>query len=112
MGEKVSISHALTAAAGAEGDVVLYTVPAARVFTNKLTMIFFPIGDYGELEISFYYGNEKVMPKTGVYTGDGNIIDDDTDAKWYSGSEIRLHYKNNNSTETRVAYIYMRGELT
>jgi len=109
--EKFSKPYKLTASAGAEGDVTLYTVPAARKFKTRSVYISFPVGTYFELEISILRGIKQIAPGEGVYVGDAQVIEDKFIEDMSSGERVILHYKNTNSTQQREAFIIVRGEL-
>jgi len=109
MPKKVSIPYHLSASGGAEADVTLYTVPDGYQLKIKEWNIFFPAGVYGELEIYFKHGNMKVAPSTGVYKGDNLLMPDDLEATYESGAKVVMHYKNTNATETRDAFILLKG---
>jgi len=108
---KISIVHHLVASPGAEGFVDVYTVDPARKLTTVKTQVGFPIGVYGELLLALYYGEMKVIPKGGYWTGDGLLLVDETRRKWHGGDKVRLYYKNENATETREAFILILAEL-
>ena len=111
MGEKVTIPYHLVASAGSEGYIDLYEVTSARKLKITRIITYFPAGNYGELEIAYFVGLEQIHPKTGTLTGDQVVWDDEVDVEVPSGSTIKLYYKNNNSTETREAFIHIQGEL-
>ena len=71
MGVKISIGYHLEASAGAEGDIVLYTVEAARRFKTKSVYVFFPIGNYFELQVYLKRGEKQIAPYKNYYCGDG-----------------------------------------
>jgi len=112
MGEKISIAYYLSASAGTEADVELYTVDAARKFKLNSIYIPFPAASDYELELSFYKGIKKIMPYKNTYRGDDNSFDDCLDEEFQSGERLILHYKNNNVTTIKKAFILVRGELT
>jgi len=111
MSKKISIAYHLEISGGQEGDVTIYTVEAAKKFKTKSVYVFFPIGNYFELEVSVFRGIKQIAPYSGVYKGDGNVIEDEFVEDASSGERVILHYKNNNSTETREAFVIVRGEL-
>ena len=111
MARKITIPYSLTVSPGAEGDVILYTVPSGYKLKIEKIVTLFPAGTYGELEISLYRGNERVYPEERPLVGDNVLLEDDVELEYPAGSKVKLHYKNTNSTETRVAYIYIKGVL-
>ena len=111
MGVKIRIGYHLEASAGAEGDIVLYTVEAARRFVTKSVYVFFPIGNYFELQVYLKRGEKQIAPYKNYYCGDGNVIEDEFIEDISSAERVILHYKNTNSSETRECYILVRGEL-
>ena len=111
MAKKISIPYHLVADPGAEDDVVLYTVEAARKFKTKSVYLFFPIGNYMELQVRIFRGMQQIAPYKNYYTGDGNVIEDEFIEDMSSGERVILHYKNTNSTQQREAFIIVRGEL-
>jgi len=111
MGKKISVAYYLSAAAGAEGDITIYEVEAARRFVTKSVYVAFPPGTYFELEVSIYRGIKQIAPGRGTYRGDAQVIEDELDHDIASSERIILHYKNNNTTQIREAFILIRGEL-
>jgi len=108
---RVSIHYHLTASGGADAEVSIYTVLGGYVLKNRQLNIHFPVGTYGELEIYFKSGDTQVMPSKGVYVGDNVMLTDELPAEWDAGSDVVMHYKNANATETREAYILLEGDL-
>jgi len=53
----------------------------------------------------------KMIPKGGYWTGDGLLLVDEMAGRWHGGDKIRLYYKNENTTETREAFILILAEL-
>ena len=111
MGKKISLAYYLQAAAGAEDDITLYTVEPARKFKTKSVYIQFPPGTYMELEVSIFRGIKQIAPYQGTYRGDAAVIEDEFIEDISSAERVIIHYKNNNSTEVREAFILVRGEL-
>ena len=108
---KITIPYHLTASAGDSGFVEIYTVDPARKLTTVKIQVAFPIGTYGELQLALYYGNSKVIPHTGYWTGDGVVFVDEMKATWQGGDVIKLYYNNTNDTETREAFLLITAEL-
>jgi len=111
MGKKISIAYYLSTDGGAEGDVTIYEVEAAKRFVTKSVYVAFPPGTYFELEVSIFRGIKQVAPYSGTYRGDAQVIEDEFIEDISSSERVILHYKNNNSTQTREAFILVRGEL-
>ena len=111
MGKKVSFGVWLTVSAGDEDDYVLYTVEAARRFVTKSVYVYFPPGTYGELEISIKRGIKQIAPYSGSYRGDACVIEDEFIEDISSAERVIIHYKNNNTTNTKEAFIIVRGVL-
>jgi len=111
MGKKISIPYYLSADGGSEGDIVLYEVEAAKRFVTKSVYIAFPPATYFELELAIFRGIKQIAPYTGTYRGDANVIEDEFIEDISSAERVILHYKNNNTTEVREAFILVRGEL-
>jgi hypothetical protein len=111
MAKRFSITYKLTASPGASGDVTIYTVEAARSFKTESVYVSFPAGTYHELEVSIFRGIMQIAPGSGVYVGDNQVIEDEFIEDISSGERVILHYKNNNSTQTREAFIVVRGFL-
>lgn len=109
---KVTVPYHLIADAGAEGDVEVWTVPSGRRFVVEKITVLFPAGVYGELHLYLKMGAEKAFPDTGDITGDNVLLVFETRQLVYeSGSKLVIHYENDNTTETREAFIYVTGEL-
>jgi len=111
MAEKWSVSYHLVAGAGAEGFVDIATVPAGKILKVNRLEVFFPTGDNDELHVAFYYGNMKVFPDEGDLVGDNIKYDKRVSLRYYSQDPIRIWYKNDNVTYSRVADIVVEGEL-
>ena len=111
MGEKVTIPYHLVASPGSSGEVTLYEVPQARELRVTRIITYFPAGNYGELEVSYWVGIRQAHPTKGSLTGDNVVWDDEVDFKVSSGSALTLKYVNSNTTETREAFIHIEGEL-
>jgi len=109
--ERISITYHLDADPGVERDIPIYRVQGGRTLRTIQTNVSFPVGQYGELEISFYRGIRKLLPTVGVYTGDNMMITDNTPAEWGTDENVIMHYKNTNTTERRESYITIEGEL-
>ena len=105
----VTIPYHLVASAGASGKVPIYTVSPARKLRVKRVIIYFPIGNYGELEIALYRGESKILPTTGTFTGDNVVYDLDVDLEYGAEENVYIYYKNNNDSETREAFILLVG---
>jgi len=111
MGKKVSYSYKIEADPGAKGFKTIHTVEAGCILHLKKVEIAFPTGTADELEISFYYGNMKVLPKQGVFTGDAVKYEKQVDLRYFSGDPVRVYYRNLNATYSRVCDIVISGEL-
>ena len=111
MDQEVQIIYKLTASAGSEGDVAIYTVPGGRdLHTKELNVAFDPDTDY-DLEISFYDSIKKVAPTDGVFVGKAVAFNTKRHIVFQEGSEIKVHYKNTNTTTARTAVIEIQGVL-
>jgi len=102
----------LTATGGESGFKTLYTVLGGKKLNIKKVTVAFPVGTYGELEVSLYYGLRRIWPKDANLTGDNMSFEKDVDLWYHSGDPVRLYYKNANTTESRECYINLEGELT
>lgn len=111
MGKKISIAYYLSVSGGDEGEVEIYTVEAAKRFITKSVYVSFPPGTYFELEVSVYRGIKQVAPHSGTYRGDAQVIEDEFIEDMSSSERVIIHYKNHNSSQTREAFILVRGEL-
>jgi hypothetical protein len=111
MNQPVSAFYKLTASASEEGDVTVFDISGAKGFKLTKFMVGFPSGTDGELQISCYRGLEKIIPYSGVLTGD-NISYEIVEEEDFSGeSEVKVHFKNLNATTAKTAYILLTGEL-
>jgi len=108
---KISASLHLVASPGQEGEVELYKVPSASTLRSLSLNIHFPVGTLGDLELALRHGLFQLMPARGRYTGDGTVIVDNSDGKWWSDESVRLYFKNTNTAENREAYILLEAEL-
>jgi len=111
MSRKISIAYKVTASGGAEGKTSIYEVEAGKRFKLESCYVSFPAGAYYELELAFYYGDKKIAPEENTYVGDNQAYEDVLDFTIESGEDLLLYYKNNNSTQTREAFVIVRGVL-
>ncbi len=111
MARKISICYKVTASAGAEDKTSIYTVEAGKRFKLESCYVSFPAGTYYELELAFYYGDKKIAPEENNYVGDNQNYEDVLDFTIESGESLLLYYKNNNTTNTKEAFIIVRGVL-
>ena len=111
MAEYVSIGYKLEAAAGAEGDITLFTVPGAQIFKLTDITIRFPSGQNFQLELSLYRGAQKIAPYKGVYCGDALTLRDKSSRILQSQERLILHYKNNDAANPQAAFILVGGCL-
>ena len=110
MGKKVTYPYHVVASAGESKEVTIVTNTEARPLKITRIVTVFPLGDYGELYISYWVGVKQVHPESGELNGDNVIWDDDVDITIPSGSSLKLKYRNTNDTETREAFIHVIGE--
>ena len=111
MGKKISIPYYLSVPGGSEGNVLIYEVEAAKRFVTRSVYISFPPATYYELELSIFRGIKQIAPYKGTYRGDAQVIEDEFIEDISSAERVILHYKNNNTTQIREAFILVRGEL-
>jgi len=111
MGKKVSIAYYLNASAGAEGDAVIYTVPAAKSFKTEKITIHLESDSNFELELSIHVGIHQIGPTEGVYKADCGVISDVLDYELGSGERLILHYKNSNASVAKKALVLVSGTL-
>jgi len=109
--EKVSYSYHLEATAGDKGFKDIHTVEPGRKLHITRIEVFFPTGTEDELEISFFYGNRQVFPKSGVLKGDNIKYDKPVDLWYYSSDPVKVYYKNLNTTYRGVCDIVSEGTL-
>jgi len=101
----------IVATGGAEGDETAFTVPESREFKLRKVICCFPIGTYGELEISLKKDGQTVFPLANAIKGDGIALPFKARLQYESGKAIVIHYKNLNSSETRECFVFLCGEL-
>jgi hypothetical protein len=111
MNQPVSAFYKLVAAANVEDDTIVFDIAGAKGFKLTKFIVGFPSGTDGELEISCYRGLEKIIPYSGVLTGD-NMSYEIVEEEDFSGeSEVKVHFKNLNASTAKTAYILLTGEL-
>lgn len=111
MTETVSIGYTLTVAAGGEGTVDIYEVPAAAVLTINHVRIHFPSGNEGNLQVNLRVGIVNIYPTEGSAAGDNTTWEFRTEKIVRSGSKISVYYKNNDSTNPHTCFILIEGIL-
>lgn len=109
--KKISIAYSLTAAANANSTTTIFTVPAACTFRVTSVYIHFPAGTYYELQLRLLRGIQQIAPYSGYYVGDASVIEDEDVSDLASGDHLNVYYKNTSSTQTRQAFIIVRGVL-
>ena len=111
MAQEVQIIYKLSATAGTEGDVDIYTTPKGwDLKTQKINVAFDPNVDY-DLEVSLYDGIRQVAPTQGVFVGKSMAFNTTREIVFEEGSTIKVHYKNTNATTDRAAIIEILGYL-
>jgi len=111
MAKRFSVTYHLVANGGESGQKEIYRVEAGRTLKTESVYIAFPAGTYFELEISIFHGINQVAPSSGVYVGDNQVIEDEFIEDIPSSERFLLNYKNNNSSQTREAFVIVRGFL-
>ena len=94
-----------------EKQVTVYVVPPAKQLFVKELSIFFPMGTNFDVEVWVLWGRKIQRPTDGSYRGDGNTINVPVEDRYWSGQEIEVKVKNNNTTETKRVLVRLWGEL-
>jgi len=111
LGLTFSLGYRLTAAAGAKGEVTLYTIEAARILRLTGVTVTFPAGQAFKLEVSFFRGAQQVLPSVGVFVGDGSVLHVSCDISFQSGERVRLQYNNTDAAVAQSAHVTLNGVL-
>ena len=111
LGFTFSLGYRLAAAAGAKGEVTLYTVEAARILRLTGVTVTFPAGQAFKLEVSLFRGPQQVLPNIGVFAGDGSVLHVACDIPIQSGERVRLQYNNTDAVSSQSAHVTLSGIL-
>jgi len=107
--ERKSIAYFINALAGEENTVSVYKVSAGMKFYLERVTIYFQNGSAFELIVAIYRGLEQVKPTNGVYRADGGFVQDTTKVEFGSGEDVKVYYKNTNTTTARKALVLLEG---
>jgi len=107
--ERKSIHYFISASAGEESKVAVYTTGIGKRFKLERVQIFWPLGTAFELEVAVFRGLEQIKPTNGVYKGDGNVFVDTTGVWFDSGEKVYVWYKNLSTTDIRQATLLLEG---
>jgi len=108
---RITITYHITADPDTSGRISIFEIPGGRSFKHERTEIHFPVATYGELQLAFYRGAEKVMPYEGFWVGDNTVITDESTVEWGPNTTIELYYNNTSTTDTHEAFIVITGVL-
>lgn len=106
-----SIAKKVTAAAGAENYETIYTVAAARKLTVKKVVFHFPSGSNFYLGVAVTVGTKQICPDQGLVYGDDEVITLSDNTEVPSGSEIKLYYKNEDTSSSHSVVVVVEGEM-
>jgi len=107
--ERRSIHYFISASPGEETTINVFTVSPGKRFKLEKVSVFFPTGTNFELEVAIFRGLEQVKPTNGVYKGNGNTITDTTGVWFGTGEDVKLWYKNLNTTTARQGTALLEG---
>jgi len=107
--ERKSIHYFISASAGEEKTIDVFTVSPVKKFKLEKVQIFFPLGTAFELEVAIFRGLEQIKPTNGVYKGNGNVFVDTTGVWFGTGETVKLWYKNLSTTDVRQATVLLEG---
>jgi len=102
--KKIIIPFAFRVSAGTVGEKKeLWLVDRAKVKTKEIEL-HFPSGALNALRAELYYGDMKVAPETGYWTGDNGTIRDYPDVIYYRGDKIILLVRNYHPTDDFILW--------
>jgi len=107
--ERKSITYFVNAAANEERTVNIYRVSAGKKFFLERVTIYFQNACAFELLIAIFRGLEKVKPTDGFYRADSGFVQDITKVEFRSDEEVKVYYKNLNTTTARKALVLIEG---
>ena len=112
--EPVKIKHVftelLTVAAGASGELEVTVAPPGKRLKLIETVIHFPAGTEGQLQIQVRHGAMPVIPDTGYVQGDDTTYRFDKQWIYDAGSPVKIYYNNLDSTYSKSVYIAITVE--
>jgi hypothetical protein len=107
----ISVGVWVNVAAATASVVDFYRVPGGYNFIVEEVQASFPAGTAGELALAFFVGPTQILPTVGSYFGDGSTVSDKTIVIVQQDGLIQLKATNSNPTDTRSAYVLVRGTL-
>ena len=113
-GETRGLKHVFTAfltvAAGSSGELEIAVAPAGKRLRLKKTVIHFPAGTEGQLQVQVRYGAMPVIPDTGYVQGDDQTYTFEKEWVYEAGSPIKIYYNNLDSTYSKSVYVAVTVE--
>jgi len=106
-----SVAKKVTASAGDENYETIYTVAAARKLTVKKVVFHFPSGTDLYLGVAVTVGAKQICPDEGLIYGNDCVITLSDDTEVPSGSEIKLYYKNEDTSNPHSVVVVVEGEI-
>jgi len=110
-GRRITIPYRLEAPPATKGEVSVWEVPGAQQFLLEEFEIRFPAGTAGDLRVEVLYGELRVIPYRGAYSGDGTRFVERVRVRYYAGDPIRIRYENVHATDTKYADMSFQGIL-
>jgi len=111
MVERVTIPYRLEAPAAKAGEVEVFRAPNGKMFTLEQLEIRFPAGTAGDLRVQILYGQLRMIPYEGSYSGDGTKFVERVQVRYWSGDPIRVWYQNVHATDTKFCDISFEGVI-
>jgi len=106
MVRRYTVAFNIEAPAGSDAFYSLYTVQEDKVIVREIELVF-ESGTRGVLFASLYYGDMKVAPKEGEYTGDAGRFRDEVNVDYYRGDAVKLRVRNTDTVNPH----YLVGSL-
>ena len=97
----------LTVAPNSSGTIDVAVAPPGKKLQLARTVVVFPAGTEGELQIQILYGNMPVIPDSGFITGDDVKLEFNIQVIYDAGTPVRIYYRNLNANYSKTAYIYL-----
>ena len=111
MGQYIEEFKVLEIDPGYEGDIILFTVPPGSKLTNVKLILYFVRDTNFMLEVYVKYGNMKILPEQGVYSGENMRVEINIPVTYQAQENVVIHVKNKDTTNAKKLACHLKGEL-
>jgi len=100
----------ISAPAGESGTVTIVVAPAGKKLVLKETVVHFPAGTEGKLQVQVRYGDMPIIPDSGYITGDDCMFTSKREWEFEAGTPITIYYENTDPSYAKDCYVQITVE--